>query len=272
MDTHPWLLNVANGTLDLRTGQLRPADRADLLTKAAPVVYAPTATCPQWEAFLDRILGGDKELIRYVQKAASYSLTGLDTEECFFVLHGVGQNGKSTLVETLSALLGTDYAQQATPDLLMQKKQDRHATELAVLRGARLVASVETGQGKRLNESLIKSMTGGDRIRANFMHQETFEFRPEFKVWLSTNHKPVITGTDLGIWQRIRLIPFNVQIPDNERDGAFKTRLRESAALSGILNWAIEGALLWQQEGLKPPQAVTEATQAYREEMDVLAA
>lgn len=272
LDTHPWLLNVANGTIDLRTGKPCPADRADLLTKAAPVVYDSTAQCEQWLSFLDRIFDGNKELIRYVQKAAGYSLTGLDTEECFFVLYGVGQNGKSTLVETLSALLGTDYAQQATPDLLMQKKQERHATELAVLRGARLVASVETGQGKRLNEALIKSMTGGDRIRANFMHQDTFEFRPEFKVWLSTNHKPVITGTDLGIWRRIRLIPFLVKIPDEERDGAFKTRLREPAALSGILNWAVKGVLLWQQEGLKPPQEVMEATQTYREEMDVLAA
>jgi len=272
LDTHPWLLNVANGTLDLRTGKLRPADRAELLTKAAPVVYDPSAKCEQWLSFLERIFAGNAEVIRYVQKAAGYSLTGLDTEECFFVLHGTGQNGKSTVVETLSALLGLDYAQQATPDLLMQKKQERHATELAVLRGARLVASVETGQGKRLNEVLIKSMTGGDRIRANFMHQDTFEFRPEFKVWLSTNHKPVITGTDLGIWRRIRLIPFAVKIPDEERDGAFKARLREPAALSGILNWAIEGALLWQREGLKPPQAVSEATQAYREEMDVLAA
>lgn len=272
LDTHPWLLNVRNGTLDLHTGTLRPAHRADLLTKASPVTYDPQATCQQWLAFLERIFDGNADLIRYVQKAAGYSLTGLDTEECFFVLHGVGQNGKSTFVETLSALLGTDYAQQATPDLLMQKKQERHATELAVLRGARMVASVETGQGKRLNEVLIKSMTGGDRIRANFMHQDTFEFRPEFKVWLSTNHKPVITGTDLGIWRRIRLIPFTVQIPDNERDGAFKTRLRELEALSGILNWALEGVLLWQKEGLKPPAAVLEATQAYREEMDVLAA
>jgi putative DNA primase/helicase len=271
LDTPPWLLNVVNGTIDLRTGTLRPADRAHLLTKASPVTYDPHATCPQWIAFIDRIFQGHVDLIRFVQKAAGYSLTGLDTEECFFVLYGVGQNGKSTFVETLSALLGTDYAQQATPDLLMQKKQDRHATELAVLRGARLVASVETGQGKRLNEVLIKSMTGGDRIRANFMHQDTFEFRPEFKVWLSTNHKPVITGTDLGIWRRIRLVPFTYCIPESEKDGSFKTRLREPAALSGILNWALEGVLLWQQEGLKPPQAVLDATQAYREEMDVLA-
>ena len=271
LDTHPWLLNVANGTMDLRTGKLRPARRDNLLTKQSPVIYDPQATCPPWRAFIDRIFQGHADLIRFVQKAAGYSLTGRDTEECFFVLYGVGQNGKSTFVETLSALLGTDYAQQATPDLLMQKKQDRHATELAVLRGARLVASVETGQGKRLNEVLIKSMTGGDRIRANFMHQDTFEFRPEFKVWLSTNHKPVITGTDLGIWRRIRLVPFTYSIPDSEKDGGFKTRLREPAALSGILNWALEGVLLWQQEGLKPPQAVLDATQAYREEMDVLA-
>lgn len=272
LDTHPWLLNVANGTIDLQAGLLRSARRTDLLTKSSPVVYDASATCPQWLAFLDRIFEGKPEIINYVQKAAGYSLTGLDTEECFFVLHGVGQNGKSTFVETLSALLGTDYAQQATPDLLMQKKHERHATELAVLRGARLVASVETGQGKKLNEVLIKSMTGGDRIRANFMHQDTFEFRPEFKVWLSTNHKPVITGTDLGIWRRIRLIPFLVKIPDHERDGSFKTRLREPASLSGILNWALQGCLAWQREGLKPPQEIVDAIQEYREEMDVLAA
>lgn len=271
LDTHPWLLNVANGTLDLRTGRLGPANRVHLLTKQSPVTYHSAATCSSWTAFLDRIFQSNIALMRFVQKAAGYSLTGLDVEECFFVLWGVGQNGKSTFVETLSALLGTDYAQQATPDLLMQKKQDRHATELAVLRGARLVASVETGQGKRLNEVLIKSMTGGDRIRANFMHQDTFEFRPEFKVWLSTNHKPVITGTDLGIWRRIRLIPFTYCIPDHEKDGGFKARLREPAALSGILNWALEGVRLWREEGLKPPQIVLDATQAYREEMDVLA-
>lgn len=272
LDTHPWLLNVTNGTIDLRTGGLVPANRAHLLTKQSPVTYHPAATCPSWLTFLDLTFQGNAALIRFVQKAAGYSLTGLDVEECFFVLWGVGQNGKSTFVETLSALLGTDYAQQATPDLLMQKKQDRHATELAVLRGARLVASVETGQGKRLNEVLIKSMTGGDRIRANFMHQDTFEFRPEFKVWLSTNHKPVIAGTDLGIWRRIRLIPFTYCIPDHKKDGGFKARLREPVALSGILNWALEGVRLWREEGLKPPQAVLDATQAYREEMDVLAA
>jgi putative DNA primase/helicase len=145
----------------LHTGQLRPADRAHLLTKTSPVTYNPHAVCSPWIAFIDRIFEGNVALIQFVQKAAGYSLTGLDTEECFFVLWGVGQNGKSTFVETLSALLGTDYAQQATPDLLMQKKQDRHATELAVLRGARLVASVETGQGKRLNEALSGTQNGG---------------------------------------------------------------------------------------------------------------
>ena len=214
LDGYPWLLNVQNGTVDLRTGQLGKADPAQLLTKAAPVAFLPGQTNPEWEAFLSQIFAGDQDLIHFVQKAAGYSLTGLDQEECFFVLYGSGRNGKSTLVETLSTLLGTDYAQQATPDLVMQRKHASHPTELAVLRGARLVASVETGKSKRLNEPLIKSMTGGDRIRANFMRQDTFEFRPEFKLWLSTNHKPVITGTDLGIWRRIRLIPFAVQIPE----------------------------------------------------------
>ena len=272
LDTQPWLLNVANGTVDLRNGQLRTADRDDLMTKAAPVVYDPNATCSEWLAFLDRIFDGNKELIRYVQKAAGYSLTGDDREQAFFVCYGVGRNGKSTLLETLAAVLGDDYAQQAAPELLMQKTHDRHPTELAALRGMRLVTAIETGEGKRLNESLVKQLTGGDRISARFMHGDFFTFTPTHKLWLATNHKPMIRGTDLGMWRRIKLIPFTVQIPEEEKDDGLKARLRAPEARQGILNWAIEGALLWQREGLKPPQAVSDATQAYREEMDVLAA
>ena len=272
LDTHPWLLNVLNGTLDLRTGKLRPADRADLMTKAAPVVYDPTATCPEWLAFLNRIFDGNAEIIRYVQKAVGYSLTGDDREQAFFVGYGIGRNGKSTLLETIAALLGDDYAQQAAPELLMQKTHDRHPTELAALRGMRLVTAIETGEGKRLNEPLVKQLTGGDRIAARFMHGDFFTFTPTHKLWLATNHKPTIRGTDLGMWRRIKLIPFTVQIPDAEKDDALKARLRAPEARPGILNWAIEGVLLWQREGLKPPQTVVEATQAYREEMDVLAA
>jgi len=272
LDTHPWLLNVQNGTLDLRTGTLRPADRADLMTKAAPVAHDPTATCPEWLAFLNRIFDGNQELIRYVQKAAGYSLTGDDREQAFFVCYGTGRNGKSTLLETLAAVLGDDYAQQAAPELLMQKTHDRHPTELAALRGMRLVTAIETGEGKRLNEPLVKQLTGGDRISARFMHGDFFTFTPTHKLWLATNHKPTIRGTDLGMWRRIKLIPFTVQIPDEEKDDGLKARLRDPEARQGILNWMLEGALLWQREGLKPPQAVNDATQAYREEMDVLAA
>ena len=272
LDTHPWLLNVQNGTLDLRTGTLRPAARADLMTKAAPVAYDPSATCPEWLAFLDRIFEGNRELIRYVQKAAGYSLTGDDREQAFFVCYGTGRNGKSTLLETLAAVLGDDYGQQAAPELLMQKTHDRHPTELAALRGMRLVTAIETGEGKRLNEPLVKQLTGGDRISARFMHGDFFTFTPTHKLWLATNHKPTIRGTDLGMWRRIKLIPFTVQIPDEEKDDGLKARLRAPEARQGILNWMLEGALLWQREGLKPPQAVSDATQAYREEMDVLAA
>lgn len=272
LDTHHWLLNVENGTLDLRAGTLQPADRADLMTKAAPVAYDSTATCPEWLAFLNRIFDGNQELIRYVQKAAGYSLTGDDREQAFFVCYGTGRNGKSTLLETLAAVLGDDYAQQAAPELLMQKTHDRHPTELAALRGMRLVTAIETGEGKRLNEPLVKQLTGGDRISARFMHGDFFTFAPTHKLWLATNHKPTIRGTDLGMWRRIKLIPFTVQIPDEEKDDGLKARLRTPEVRQGILNWMLEGALLWQREGLRPPQAVNEATQAYREEMDVLAA
>jgi putative DNA primase/helicase len=154
----------------------------------------------------------------------------------------------------------------------MQKTHDRHPTELAALRGMRLVTAIETGEGRRLNEPLIKQLTGGDRIAARFMHGDFFTFTPTHKLWLATNHKPTIRGTDVGIWRRIKLIPFAVQIPDEEKDEGLKARLRTPQARPGILNWALEGVLLWQREGLKPPQVVVEATQAYREEMDVLAA
>jgi len=272
LDTDPWLLNVKNGTLDLKTGDLRPAERGDLLTKMAPVTCDFTATCPEWLAFLEKIFKGNAEVIRFVQKAAGYSMTGLDTEECLFIPYGSGQNGKTTFIETLCAVLGPDYAQQTAEDLLMERKHEHHATELASLRGIRLAVAGETRQGSRLNERRVKSMTGGERLRANFMHKDMFEFRPEFKLWVPTNHKPVVKGTDLGIWRRIRLIPFTYRIPDSEKDGAFKAKLRTPNALAGILNWLLEGVLLWQREGLEQPKEVLAATEGYRAEMDVLAA
>jgi putative DNA primase/helicase len=269
LDSNPWVLNVLNGTLDLRTGQLREHRREDLITKLAPVAYDPEAPCPRWEAFLSRIFAGDAELIRFVQKAVGYSLTGSTQEQCFFILYGTGANGKTTLMQTVSALL-KDYARQTATETLLVQRGDGPRNDLARLQGARFVYASETEGGRKLAEALVKQLTGGDTLTARFLYSEHFEFQPMFKLWLAVNHKPVVQGTDHAIWRRIRLLPFIVTIPVAEQDKRLIEKLRDE--LPGILRWAVEGCLLWQQEGLEPPQAVKRATGDYRSEMDVIAA
>jgi putative DNA primase/helicase len=269
LDCDSWLLNVRNGTLDLRTGQLRAHQQADLLTKCAPVVYDPEASCPTWEAFLHRILDGDTALIRFVQKAVGYSLTGSTEEQCLFMLYGTGANGKSTLIQTVSALLG-DYARQTPTETLLIKPGDTVRNDLARLQGARFVAAVEAEGGRRLAEVLVKQLTGGDTITARYLYKEHFEFQPTFKIWLAVNHKPVVQGTDHAIWRRVCLLPFTVTIPQGEQDKRLAEKLK--GELPGILHWALEGCLAWQKEGLESPSAVQQVTKKYREEMDVIAA
>lgn len=269
LDQDHWLLNCTNGTLNLRTGTLRPPRRADFITRCIPVAYDPEATCPTWLKFLDRIFAGAADVIHFVQKALGYSLTADTSEQCVFFLWGSGQNGKSTLLSIVQVMMGA-YAQQAAPDLLVVSKHERHTTDIAELRGARLVASIETGDGRRLNEPLIKQMSGEDRMKGHFMRQDNIEFDPTHKVFLATNHKPRIRGTDYAIWRRIRLIPFTVTIPPEERDPKLVEKLK--AELPGILTWCVQGCLAWQQEGLEPPKEVTEATDQYKAESDVLAA
>jgi putative DNA primase/helicase len=267
LDNDLWLLNCLNGTIDLRTGKLRHHQRDDFLTKLAPVVYDPASTCPTWEAFLNRIMDENTNLIRFLQKAIGYSLTGDTREQCLFLLYGVGANGKSTLIDTLLALLG-DYAKQAEFTTFLQRQYDTVRNDIAALRGARFVSAVEAGDGRRFAEPLLKLVTGGDTIRARFLYQEEFEFKPQFKLFLATNHKPNIKGTDHAIWRRIRLVPFTVTIPETEQDQELPARLREE--LSGILTWAVEGCLAWQEEGLGIPAVVKAATDDYRNEMDIV--
>lgn len=266
-DRDPWLLNVANGTFDLRTFELRSHRREDLLSKLTPVEYDPAAKAPLWEAFLERILP-DPELRSFVQRAAGYSLTGSTREQVLFLLYGTGANGKSVFLEILRALHGKGYAQQADFSTFLVKKNEGIPNDRAKLAGARFVSAIETDEGRRFAEALVKQMTGGDTLTARFLHHEFFDFQPEFKLWLAANHKPVIRGTDHAIWRRIRLIPFTVTIPDPEQDKDLPEKLRKE--LPGILAWAVEGCRSWQTFGLGTPEAVRSATDEYRTEMDLV--
>lgn len=269
LDADPWLFTVQNGTLDLRTGELLPHRREDLITKLAPVSFTPDATCPTFVAFLNRIMDGNQALIEFIQRAIGYSLTGSTRERALFILHGTGANGKSTLLETIRALLG-DYAMRTPTKTLMNQRSDQVPNDVARLKGARFVSASESEESQHLAESLIKDLTGGDTISARFMRAEWFEFRPECKIWLGTNHKPQIRGTDRAIWDRIKLIPFLVRIPDEEQDKALPARLLDE--LPGILNWALAGCLAWQRQGLRVPAEVRRATGAYQNEMDAIGA
>ena len=264
-DRSPYLLTVENGTLDLRGGKLLPHERRHLLTRLAPVVYDPEAQCPTWLTFLTRIMDGDAALIAFLQRAIGYSLTDDTSEQVLFLLHGNGQNGKSKMLEAIEGVVG-DYGMQTPTTTLMAKRDNNIPNDVARLKGARFVKAIETDEGHALAESLVKQMTGGDMLSARFMRGEWFDFRPSFKLWLAANHLPQIRGNDDGIWRRIRYIPFEVQIPEDERDNHLGEKLQ--AEYSGILAWAVQGCLMWQREGLKPPEKVTRATSEYRETMD----
>jgi putative DNA primase/helicase len=205
--------------------------------------------------------------MEFLQRAIGYSLTGLTTEDCLFLLYGTGRNGKSRLLDACHALLGP-YAKTAQMSSFLHQEKDTVRNDLADLHGVRFVSAIETAEGKRLSEGLIKQLTGGDRLKARFLFEEYFEFLPCFKMFLAVNHKPEIRGTDVAIWERIRLIPFTVYIPPEDRDKQLGEKLRQE--LPGILAWAVRGCLAWQKDGLQPPDAVLHATEAYRNEMDVI--
>ncbi|MAE28229.1 MAG: hypothetical protein CMJ87_04490, partial [Planctomycetes bacterium] len=253
LDANAWLLTCGNGTLDLRTGELRESRRDDLCTKMTPVLYDPDALCPSWLIFLERVLP-DSDTRGYLQRRVGYSLTGDTNERDFAVLWGGGKNGKSTFVETIQALLG-DFSIVTPAASLMNQKHDTIRNDIAALKGARLVTAHESEQDRYLAEGLVKSLTGQDTIAARFLYGEMFRFKPVFKLWLHTNHAPLIRGTDDAIWDRLRLVPFTVRIPVEERDGGLGDRLRREE-LSGILTWAMQGCLDWQQHGLEPPPQV----------------
>lgn len=267
LDANPWLLNVGNGTLNLKYGTLQNHKREDLITKLIPTYYDPQAECPLWLKFQERITAGDAELIKFKPKRLGYALTGDTSEQCLFIDYGTGSNGKTTETKTALRLLG-EYAYQCPIETFLFSKGDKIPNDVARLAGARLVIASEMEKGRRLAESLIKQLTGGDRIAARFLHKEYFEFTPEFKIWLTVNHKPTIWGTDHAIWRRIRLVPFTVTIPDEEQDETLGDRLAEE--LPGILSWAVDGLNLWHKERLGKPEAIKKATENYKTEMDLI--
>ncbi|KRO16160.1 phage/plasmid primase, P4 family [Lacticaseibacillus saniviri] len=262
------LFNVLNGYVDLSNGELKDHEISKMFSLQGNFEYTDTMDAPEWERFLDQIFNGDKDLIEYLQKALGYSLTGSNKEQVMFILHGNGRNGKSIFLETVSNIFGT-YAKTIQAETIMVRKNSGPNTDIARLKGARLVTSSEPNEGYRMDEGLVKQLTGGDKVTARKLYGNEFEFEPQFKLWLATNHKPIIRGTDDGIWRRLMLIPFKVQIPDDKVDKDLKYKLERESV--GILNWMVDGALKWQREGLNPPAIVTEASKGYREEMDVLA-
>lgn len=269
LDNHDMLLGVGNGAVNLRTGKLEPVQRDQLITRHSPVIFDAKATCPQFLVFLDQVTAGDQALIGYLQRVTGYTLTGMTVEQCLFFLYGEGNNGKSVFLNILKEVLGNDLACQTPAETLMVKKSGG-TNDIARLQNVRAVIANEIEDGSLLAESLVKQMTGGEVMSVRFLFQEFFQFMPRFKLFIAGNHKPTIRGRDIGIWRRIRLIPFVVTIPKAQRDKHLQAKLRTE--LPGILNWAIKGCKDWQKSGLGEPLVVTQAVNEYRQEMDLLGA
>jgi putative DNA primase/helicase len=266
-DSDVWLLNTPKGTINLKTGKMHTHREVDYLTRITNV--APDTQCPtpHWRAFLAKVTNGNIGLQEYLQRMAGYCLTGSTNEHALFFCYGTGANGKTTLVNAITGAIG-DYHRTAPIETFTQSHNDRHPTELAALRGARLVTAVETEEGRRWAESKIKALTGGDAIAARFMRQDFFEYTPQFKLLIAGNHKPGLRSVDEAIRRRFNLLPFTVTIPPEERDETLPDKLK--AELPGILAWAIRGCADWREHGLDAPTIVSEATAAYLEAEDAL--
>jgi putative DNA primase/helicase len=266
-DRDQWLAAVENGTLDLATGEFREARREDYISMQFNVEYDSLANAPRWETFLKEIFAGDEELISWVQRAVGYSLTGDTREQVMFMLFGGGANGKSVFLEIISFLLG-DYSANTPFSTFEASKRNEASNDLAALKGKRLVTAIETNEDRRLDEARVKSVTGQDEITARFLFQEFFTFRPAFKIWMAVNHKPIVKGTDRGIWRRIRLVPFTQNFEGQKADRGLTSKLK--AELPGILNWALEGLRQWREKGLGFAKAVEGASKEYQKESDLV--
>ena len=266
-DRNHWVLNVQNGMVNVLTGEFTEHKQEELITKIANVDYDPQADCPMWKQFVREIMDFKPDLINFLQTAAGWALTGNIEEQTMFIFYGSGANGKTTFLNTILHLLG-DYAIATPTETFMKKSGDQSTNDIARLRGTRFVTTTEAEQGRRLSEPLIKKITGNDQVTARFLYGEYFNFTPTFKIFMATNHKPVIKGTDHGIWRRIKLVPFTTRIPEEKQDKNLEEKLKAEA--SGILNWLLEGTARWRREGLKAPPAILNATDEYRGEMDVI--
>jgi putative DNA primase/helicase len=270
LDTRPWLFNVRNGTIDLQTGELGPHERGHRLTQLSPVDFDPDAACPTWNAFVSSAMGGAAMMTTYLQRVVGYQMTGMTSEQCLVFHFGGGSNGKSTFRGTVQAMLG-DYAIAAPRGLLVESKGNPpHPTELARLYGKRYAACAEVGEGEKFDEAKIKDLTGGDTIPCRRMNEDFWELRPTHKLDLFGNHRPTVTGTDLGIWRRLRLIPWLVTVAPEDQDKGLAAKLLTE--LPGVLAWAVRGCLEWQRVGLAEPEQVQQAGAEYRTDSDVLGA
>jgi putative DNA primase/helicase len=267
MDPDPLLLNCPNGTLDLRTGDLRAHKADDYISRSTTVPYDPTALSPRWEAQMAKLFP-NPEVGHFVRRGLGYSITGLTREQVMFFAYGTGANGKSTVIRTVHKILG-GYSRVGTQDILTITSNEIHPASIADLVGARFVPTGEIEANRWLAEAQLKNMTGGDPVKARFLYKDHFEYDPQYKIWMMGNHKPAIRGTDPGIWRRILMVPFTVRITDEERVPGYEDILLAEEA-PGILAWLVRAYLEYQSQGLNPPPAVREATQRYREDEDLV--
>lgn len=270
LDANYWLLNCKNGTIDLHTGELREHKKEDYQTLMCPYDYDPALAHPIWDTFLARVCNSKTDIITYLQRSIGYSLTGDTSEQVLFFAHGQGQNGKSTFLETFIEIMGPYSAQANIEMFLTSFKQGNagHSEDVANLAGKRFVVASEIEEGRRLAVPKLKQMTGGEKVRASHKYEHEFEYQVTYKIWLNGNHKPEITDTTFSIWRRVKMIPFDITIPPNERDRRLREKLR--AEYPAILAWAVQGCIDWQSDGLKDPQEVTDAVAEYRQEQDFL--
>lgn len=260
------LFNVQNGFVNLKAGKLNDHERTNYFTKISNVEYTDKADCPKWDEFLDDIFLGNQELVRFIQRAVGYSLSGYTSEQVLFVLYGNGRNGKSVFLDILNEVFG-NYSTNIQPQAIMASKNNSDASpEIAKLDGARLVTTTEPNEGERFDEGLLKQLTGGDRVSARKLYENEFEFTPQFKLWMATNHKPYVRGRDEGIWRRFIIIPFDKQIPLHEIDRDLTKKLKRE--LPAIMRWCVDGFLEWQRIGLSEPKIIKEQRDEYRVEMD----